>query len=55
MSAQLESLTEEEIAVTAREIWQEEGEPNGKADEHWALAEEHLLCSRAAGADHHCV
>lgn len=44
--------TEEEISTIARHLWQEEGQPDGKADEHWARAQEQLRNARAdAGQD----
>ncbi|HEX8280181.1 MAG TPA: DUF2934 domain-containing protein [Chthoniobacterales bacterium] len=30
------------IAARAREIWEEEGRPDGRAEEHWLLAEAEL-------------
>lgn len=34
--------TREEIATLAEKYWEEEGRPEGKAEEHWARAEEAL-------------
>ena len=31
-----------EIAALAQKIWEEEGHPDGKAEEHWKRAEEQL-------------
>ena len=39
--------SEEDIAQLARKMWQEEGEPEGKADEHWARAREQLKSNAA--------
>lgn len=36
---QLESPTHDDIAAVARNLWEEEGRPEGKAEEHWRLAE----------------
>ena len=35
-------LTEEQIADLARKIWEDEGQPEGKAEEHWTRAQEQL-------------
>ena len=32
----------EQIAERAQQLWEEEGRPEGKADEHWARAEAEL-------------
>ena len=34
--------TEEQIADLARKFWEEEGQPEGKAEEHWTRAQEQL-------------
>ena len=34
--------TTQDIAARAREIWQKEGEPEGKAEEHWRRAQSEL-------------
>jgi hypothetical protein len=34
--------SEEQIADLARKYWEEEGQPEGKADEHWTRAQEQL-------------
>ncbi|MEA3213557.1 MAG: hypothetical protein QOE70_6614 [Chthoniobacter sp.] len=34
--------TEEQIADLARKFWEEEGQPEGKAEEHWNRAQEQL-------------
>jgi hypothetical protein len=33
------------VAARARQIWMEEGEPDGKAEEHWNRAERELAAS----------
>jgi len=42
MDNQKPPLTEEEISKLARRFWEEEGQPEGKAEEHWRRAEEEL-------------
>ena len=34
--------THDDIAALARTIWEEEGKPEGKAEDHWRLAEHQL-------------
>lgn len=34
--------SEEQIAEVARKIWEDEGQPEGKAEEHWSRAQEQL-------------
>ena len=34
--------TEEQTAELARKFWEEEGQPEGKAEEHWTRAQEQL-------------
>lgn len=36
------TITYQEIAQRAYEIWEREGKPVGKDEEHWLLAEEEL-------------
>ena len=36
------NLSDETIAAKAYEIWETEGRPDGRADEHWAKAVEAL-------------
>lgn len=46
-------LLEQRIRDRAYAIWQEEGEPSGRAEEHWAKARAELMPakpSKAAGA-----
>jgi hypothetical protein len=44
--------TEEQIADLARKFWEEEGQPEGKAEEHWTRAQEQLRNgSEAQGSD----
>lgn len=45
-----ETLNEEEIAALAKQIWEEEGQPEGKAEEHWTRAQEQLLAARGEKA-----
>ncbi len=42
MSDQNEPPTQEEVAALARQFWEEEGRPEGKAEEHWRRADEQL-------------
>ena len=42
MSDQNNTPTEDEISTLARRIWEDEGQPEGKAEEHWRRAEEQL-------------
>ena len=44
-----------DIAPIANALWEAEGRPEGKAEEHWRRAEEHLKSNRQAtdtGHDH---
>jgi len=34
--------SEVQISEHARQLWEEEGQPEGKAEEHWARAQEQL-------------
>jgi hypothetical protein len=34
--------SEEDITALAHQLWEEEGRPEGKADEHWRRAEAQL-------------
>ena len=43
MNDHSETFSEEDIAAVARQMWEEEGRPEGKAEEHWQRAREHLL------------
>ena len=38
----------EEIERLAYRLYEDEGEPDGRADEHWARAEEIIRCQRLA-------
>jgi Protein of unknown function (DUF2934) len=42
---ELETLTQESIAVRAYELWQERGCPDGSPEVDWFAAEEELLNS----------
>ncbi len=48
-TTQLESPTHDDIAIIARNLWEEEGRPEGKAEEHWRLAETLLRQAQEAG------
>ena len=41
--------TEEQIAELARKFWEEEGQPEGKAEEHWTRAEEQIRNGGTSG------
>jgi hypothetical protein len=36
------NITQDDIAALAQKFWEEEGQPEGKAEEHWQRAEETL-------------
>jgi hypothetical protein len=36
-------IPHEQIALRAQELWEADGRPEGKADEHWLQAENELL------------
>ena len=42
MSDHITSPTEEQISTRARAIWEAEGQPEGKAEEHWRQAEDEV-------------
>jgi hypothetical protein len=42
--------TEAAIAAAAQRIWEDEGRPDGKAEEHWNRAEEQLRSQSSDGA-----
>ena len=42
-----ERFTQEDVARVAKQIWEDEGRPEGKSEEHWERAEEHLRGDRA--------
>ena len=46
MDTQNSAHAHEEIAPIARALWENEGRPEGKADEHWQRAEEILVKNR---------
>lgn len=46
MDKQNKPHTHEEIAPLAHAFWENEGRPEGKADEHWQRAEEQLIRNR---------
>lgn len=39
MHDQADFPTHDDISALARRIWEEEGQPDGKAEDHWRLAE----------------
>jgi len=42
MSDSISEPSEEQIADLARKYWEEEGQPEGKAEEHWKRAQNQL-------------
>jgi hypothetical protein len=42
MSEQPHPVSHDEIASRAQQLWEAEGKPDGKADEHWRRAEAEL-------------
>ncbi len=50
MSDHITSPSEEQIAARARAIWEAEGQPDGKAEEHWRQAEEEVRKSMSKTA-----
>lgn len=44
------SDVEERIRARAHAIWEEEGRPDGRADEHWAMATREVEAAMAAEA-----
>jgi hypothetical protein len=42
MNEQPDFISHDVIASRARQLWETEGKPEGKADEHWSLAEAEL-------------
>jgi hypothetical protein len=38
-----ENVIHEQVARRARELWEQEGKPDGKQAEHWAEAEKQLF------------
>ncbi|HEX8296231.1 MAG TPA: DUF2934 domain-containing protein [Chthoniobacteraceae bacterium] len=51
MSEPSSSSSEERITELARQFWEEEGRPEGKAHEHWSRAEEQLRGSSMGSSD----
>jgi Protein of unknown function (DUF2934) len=43
MSTNHHPAVESQIAALAHQFWESEGKPEGKAEEHWRRAEEHIL------------
>jgi hypothetical protein len=50
MSETNNNPTREEIAALAQQFWEDEGRPEGKAEEHWTRAEEQL-CPRPSSQE----
>ncbi|MEO7931879.1 MAG: DUF2934 domain-containing protein [Chthoniobacterales bacterium] len=49
------TVTDKEIAALAMEIYQEEGCPEGRSNEHWHLAEQRCVPEIVSiGLDSHC-
>lgn len=48
MSDPLSQPSEEQIAELAHKFWENEGQPEGKAEEHWARAQEQLRGGEAS-------
>jgi hypothetical protein len=42
MSNSITEPSDEQIATLARKFWEEEGQPEGKAEEHWNRAQDQL-------------
>jgi hypothetical protein len=51
MSQQNDYPTHDDIAALAQKFWEEEGQPEGKAVEHWQRAEEQLRQSQQSDAE----
>jgi len=49
MNTSDENFSDDDIATVARQIWEDEGRPEGKAEEHWERAIQHLRQSRTGG------
>jgi Protein of unknown function (DUF2934) len=47
----MESQRERRIRERAYQIWQREGEPHGRADEHWAQAEAEIELEQELAVD----
>ena len=43
MSANHHPAVQNQIASLAHQFWESEGKPEGKSDEHWKRAEDHIL------------
>jgi F0F1-type ATP synthase epsilon subunit len=50
MSQQNNYPTHDDIVALAQKFWEEEGQPEGKAEEHWQRAEEQLRQSHKSDA-----
>jgi F0F1-type ATP synthase epsilon subunit len=46
MAQQNDYPSQDDIAALAQKFWEEEGQPEGKAEEHWQRAEEQLRQSK---------
>jgi hypothetical protein len=47
MSEHPSPISDDQITVRARQIWEAEGQPEGKAEEHWARAQSELRAELA--------
>jgi hypothetical protein len=43
MSTEHHPAVQAQITALAHQFWESEGKPEGKAEEHWKRAEEHIL------------
>lgn len=50
MAQKTDDPTHDDIAALAQKFWEEEGQPEGKAEEHWQRAEEQLRQSEQSDA-----
>lgn len=50
-----QTLTEEEIAAHAYQLWLEDGQPEGRSAHHWATAERTLRALMAASSTHRLI
>jgi hypothetical protein len=48
----MESDWEKRVRKRAYQLWQREGEPHGRAEEHWAQAEAEVEIEHEPAADH---
>jgi hypothetical protein len=50
MAEQTDNPTQDDIASLARKFWEDEGQPEGKAEEHWQRAEAQLRQNQQSDA-----